>query len=256
MATAARVQNPIVLVHGLCGYDVLRLGGVTLANYWPGIVATLAKAGNRVHTARLSPTAGIAQRAAQLRDFIRAASPDEPVHVIAHSMGGLDSRYMISRLGMDDRVLSLTTVGTPHRGSPFADWGVRRLKRFVAPLFRMVGLPEQGFYDVTTESCQAFNDQVPDAPTVRYASVAGQISGGWISAQWLLPYSVISRTEGPNDGLVSVTSARWGESADVWEGDHLSLINWFNPQACTFGLWRSRPERYLGLVRRLADAGF
>src|SRR5947207_15261844 len=115
MATAARVRNPIVLVHGLCGYDTLRVGGFTVANYWPGIVDALRKAGNRVHTARLSPTAGIADRAAQLRDFVRCASPDEPVHLIAHSMGGLDSRYMISRLGMGDRVLSLTTVGTPHR---------------------------------------------------------------------------------------------------------------------------------------------
>src|SRR5207248_9413797 len=115
-----------------------------------------------------------------------------------------------------ERVLSLTTVGTPHRGSPFADWGVRRLKRVVGPVFRLLGLPEQGFYDVTTESCQAFNEQVPDVPAVRYFSVAGHCHGGWVSAQWLLPHAVVSRAEGPNDGLVSQASARWGETADVW----------------------------------------
>ena len=44
------------------------------------------------------------------------------VVIIAHSMGGLDARYMISRLGMDDRVTALVTITTPHRGSPYADW--------------------------------------------------------------------------------------------------------------------------------------
>ena len=49
-------------------------------------------------------------------------------------MGGLDARYLISRLGMADRVLSLTTLGTPHRGTSFADWGVSRLQRYLRPL--------------------------------------------------------------------------------------------------------------------------
>ena len=93
-------------------------------------------AGNRVHCARLSPTAGIVHRAGQLRDYLNQVSPIEPVHIIAHSMGGLDARYMISRLDMADRVLSLTTIATPHRGSPFADWGTRRLGRLVKPVFR------------------------------------------------------------------------------------------------------------------------
>ena len=51
---------------------------------------------------------------------------DKKIHIIAHSMGGLDSRYMISKLGMADRVLSLTTISTPHHGSPIADITVAR----------------------------------------------------------------------------------------------------------------------------------
>ena len=47
MATAARVRDPIVLVHGLCGYDVVRVGGLTLASYWPGIASFMFRASAR-----------------------------------------------------------------------------------------------------------------------------------------------------------------------------------------------------------------
>lgn len=251
-----RLRNPIVLVHGLMGFDSLRFRGWRLRGYFPGIEESLRAAGNRVHCASLSPTAGVAHRAAQLRAFLNHVSPTDPVHLIAHSMGGLDSRYAISRLDTAGRVLSLTTIGTPHRGSPFADWGVRRLARWVKPLFKFVGLPDQAFYDLTTEGCGAFNAEVPDVPTVRYFSVAGRCSLAWLSPEWLLPHEVIRRAEGPNDGLVSVASASWGEQTDVWDGDHVSLINWPNPQACALGVWRCRRRQYAALIRRLADAGF
>lgn len=42
-------------------------------------------------------------------------------HIIAHSMGGLDSRYLITHLGGSHRIASLTTIATPHFGSPIAD---------------------------------------------------------------------------------------------------------------------------------------
>jgi triacylglycerol lipase len=251
-----RVRAPIVLVHGLMGFDAIKLGPVRLASYFPGVEAMLRAAGNRVFMARVSPTAGVAHRAAELREFLNREVPRESVHVFAHSMGGLDARYMISRLGMEDRVLTLTTIGTPHRGSAFADWGIRRLERVVKPLLRRIGIPDQAFYDLTTEQCRAFNEAVPDVPTVRYASVAGRCTLPWLGLEWLLPHSVIRWYEGANDGLVSVASATYGERTDVWEGDHLSLINWPNPQACTLGVWRSRQRHYADLVRRLADAEF
>ena len=38
--------------------------------------------------------------------------PLEKVIIFAHSMGGLDARYMISVLGAGHRVASLTTIAT------------------------------------------------------------------------------------------------------------------------------------------------
>ncbi len=251
-----RLREPIVLVHGLMGFDEVRVAGYRVRSYFPGIEDALRAAGNRVVTARLSFTAGVAHRAAELRDFLHRELPGEPVHIFAHSMGGLDARYMISRLGAADRIRTLTTIGTPHRGTPFADWGVRHLRRFVQPVLDICGLPHQAFLDLTTEGCRAFNAEVPDVLAVRYFSIVGRCPLPWVNAYWLVPHEIVRRAEGANDGLVSVTSATWGEHTEVWECDHMSLVNWPNPQACALGLWRSRIRNYADHVRRLAALGY
>jgi triacylglycerol lipase len=251
-----RLRAPIVFVHGLLGFSAVRVFGKQLVKYFHGIEDEIEAAGNRVLCAGLSPTAGIAQRAAELRTFINREVPGEPVHLLAHSMGGLDARYMISRLGMHDHVLSLTTLGTPHRGSPFADWGIRRLSLTLKPVAKLFDVPDRAFFDLTTESCRTFNADVPDVPGVRYFSVAGRCGNAWLAPQWLFSHGVVAKQEGDNDGLVSVTSATYGEGSEIWDGDHLSLINWPNPIAQKNGCWQDRPALYAGLIRRLADAGF
>src|SRR6476661_2857726 len=133
-------RAPIVLVHGLLGFDRVKVGPYTLLRYFPEIEEALTAVGYRVAVPNLAKTRGVAHRAEQLRRFILDTFPDDRVHVIAHSMGGLDARYMIARLGMEGRVRSLTTVGTPHRGTAVADWGVRRLSRSMKPLFHFWGI--------------------------------------------------------------------------------------------------------------------
>lgn len=251
-----KLRSPILLVHGLLGYDEIRVGGRTVAAYFAGIPDALRAAGNDVLVARLSPTEGVARRAEQLKAYLDRRMPREPVHVLAHSMGGLDARYMISRLGMAPRVLTLTTIATPHRGSAFADWGVRRLRPFVAPVFDWLNLPTRAFFDLTTASCQAFNEQVPDAPGVRYFSVAGRHEPTWWLPEWHLSHRIVRDAEGENDGVVSVASAAYGESREVWDGDHLSLVNCMSLVSQVRGLWRDRSPQYARLLGRLADEGF
>jgi triacylglycerol lipase len=250
-----RLRAPIVLVHGLFGFDSLRVGPWLVAHYFQGIPDALRAAGNRVLVAALSPTGGIADRARQLKELLDRESPHEPVHLIAHSMGGLDSRYLISHLGMAARVLTLTTLGTPHRGTTFADWGIRRLERVFRPLFEFANLPFQAFFDLTVAHCTAFNRQTPDAPGVRYFSVAGDFQLHWLMPEWQIPARILAHSEGPNDGVVSVASAQWGEDCTVWDGDHLNLINWKHSWAPA----RRQKDRllyYASLIRRLADEGF
>ncbi len=251
-----RLRSPIVLVHGLFGFGRVQLAGCTVASYFPGIAEAIEAAGNRVLIPSLTPTGGIAQRARQLRDYLLAHSPHEPVHLLAHSMGGLDARYMISRLDMAGHVLTLTTLGTPHRGSSFADWGVLRLERLVKPVLEFIGMPTEAFYDLTKARCAAFNAEVPDRPQVRYFSVAGRFDATYLHPEWLLPFNVVGRAEGDNDGIVAIESARYGEDLEVWEGDHLSLVNWLRPFAPHRGWSRDPRPRYARLLGRLADLGY
>lgn len=250
------LRAPIIFAHGLLGFDELRVGPWTLARYWSNIPDTLRAAGNRVFVARVAPLGSVAERAAQLKRFIDLHSPNEPVHIIGHSMGGLDARHMISRLGMTDRVLTLTTVATPHRGTAFADWGLRRLEPVLAMFLNCFGIPRKAFQDLSTARCRAFNEQTPDAPNVRYYSVAGRFEARWYNPIWRVPSRVLRREQGENDGLVALCSARYGEDCTVWDGDHISLVNCPNLADRVTGRWKDRAPAYGSLVRRLHDEGF
>lgn len=250
-----RLRAPIVLVHGLLGFDSLRLGRWILAQYFQGIPEAFEAAGNRVLVASLSPTRGIAERARQLKEFIDHHSPGEPVHLIGHSMGGLDSRYLITHLDMASRVLTLTTLGTPHRGTTFADWGLRRLQRFLQPLLDFANVPYQAFFDLTVAHCAEFNRRTPNAANVRYFSVAGDFHLHWFMPEWQIPARILQTSEGPNDGAVSVASAKWGEDCTIWDGDHLNLVNWKHSWSAA-RRQKDRLEHYAAILRRLADEGY
>lgn len=243
------LRAPLVLAHGLFGFNRLGVGPLAL-EYFHGIPEMLRKGNNRVLTPRVSPSASIAERASQLKEFLDREVPGEAVHILGHSMGGLDARYLISRLGMAGRVLSLTTIGTPHRGSSFADWSVKRLAGLYRPLFAFLGVPHEALADLTVEQCREFNASVPDAQGVRYFSVAGRLTGQGFDWRWELPSRIVREAEGENDGVVSTASARYGEDCTLWEGDHLNLVNWSVVGAA------DRGADYVRLVERLKDEGF
>jgi len=69
-------------------------------------------------------TGSIQERAEQMHAYLKDNLPKGTgVNFVAHSMGGLDVRYLISHLKPTTYTpLSLTSIGTPHRGSPFMDW--------------------------------------------------------------------------------------------------------------------------------------
>jgi len=112
---------------------------------------------------------------------------------------------MISCLDVAPQVLTLTTLGTPHRGTSFADWGVNRFARLAQPLLNLIGMPFQAFHDLTRASCQTFNATVLDVPTVRYFSVAGKHDGSFLHPEWLLSAAIVGKQEGDNDGVVSLS---------------------------------------------------
>lgn len=86
-----------------------------------------------IHRARVSPTASVRRRAAELATYIRETAPlDGSIHIIGHSTGGLDARMLVTP-GVDlgpeievealaRRVRTVVSVATPHRGTPLASF--------------------------------------------------------------------------------------------------------------------------------------
>jgi triacylglycerol lipase len=88
------------------------------------------------HVVQVAPTASIRRRAIKLADAVSSTcggSADRgPIHLIGHSTGGLDARLVASpsvALGLEsetlawrDRIASVTTMNTPHYGTPVASF--------------------------------------------------------------------------------------------------------------------------------------
>src|SRR5207302_1326514 len=121
--TRARLvpRHPVVFCHGMLAMSTLRMRLPNDLNCFAPLREFLRERGCRVLFPQVTPTGGVVERAHQLREQIRHWT-DEPINLIAHSMGGLDARHMITHLGMAKQVGTLTTVSTPHRGTYLADW--------------------------------------------------------------------------------------------------------------------------------------
>ncbi|KAK3806398.1 MAG: Alpha/Beta hydrolase protein [Benniella sp.] len=163
-------RYPIVLCHGLFGFDKMGPDSIPhlQIHYWSGIQQALNKLGAKVIVAKVPRTGSIKERAEDLHKILSATMEGSPVNFVAHSMGGLDCRYLISHI--HDRnydVQSLTTLATPHRGSPVMDWfrdnvGVGHMLRSEEEAMRKLGearLPRA----TVSETAEAFNTILRDS---------------------------------------------------------------------------------------------
>jgi triacylglycerol lipase len=117
--TYCKTRYPIILVHGVCGFD--KIAGVV--EYWYGIPSKLMDDGATVRSAKLSAQSNNDLRAQQLIQQIEAYLADtgaSKVNIIAHSHGSTTSRQAMHM--RPDLVASLTTIAGPHKGSPVADF--------------------------------------------------------------------------------------------------------------------------------------
>jgi hypothetical protein len=100
-----KTKYPIILVHGIALKDFKFLKS------FGEIDRILRIQGYSVYKAKTDGFGSIANNAMQLKEEIvkiLEAEGVDKVNIIAHSKGGLDSKYMIENLGMEDYVASLT----------------------------------------------------------------------------------------------------------------------------------------------------
>ena len=262
-----RTRYPILMAHGVFFRDFKYF------NYWGRIPQELEKHGAVIYYGNHQSAASVADSGKDLAGRIRQIIDEtgcEKVNIIAHSKGGLDSRYAVSCLGMDQYVASLTTVNTPHRGCIFADYLLNKIpaaaKDKVAEGYnsalKVLGDETPDFMaavtDLTASACQDFNRKVPDCPGIYYQSVGSKLnaaSGGRFPLNF--SHQLVKYFDGPNDGLVAESSFPWGEDytflttsgrRGISHGDMIDLnrenIKDFDVR-----------EYYVGLVNGLKERG-
>ncbi len=221
---AQQLRHPLVLVHGLAGFDEIAVAGVR-REYFRGVPVRLTSLGAQVHLAKMSPFAAVPQRAQQLAAAVKAIEAKK-VNLIAHSLGGLDARYAIARLELAPKVASLITIGTPHHGTPIADFGTSLgAKLGLKAMLDAFGVDVSVFFALTTAEMARFNAEVPDVKGVWYASFVARGAPG-MNPLLRPTHAVLERKVGPNDGLVPASSQQWGEVLQVIEADHWAQIGW------------------------------
>jgi triacylglycerol lipase len=216
-------RHPVVFCHGMLAMTMLRMQVPEEANYFSHLRPFLRERGIEALYPSVEPTGGVAARAEQLRDLIRRWT-NEPINLIAHSMGGLDARFLITHLGMANRVASLTTIASPHHGTTVADWFCLNYRQRVPLLLALeaLGINVDGFRDCCTDACRAFNERTPNVASVRYFSYTAAAPLSRVSPLLRRSWNILTPTEGANDGLVSVRSAAWGEVIGTLTVDHFA----------------------------------
>lgn len=215
-------RYPILMVHGVFFRDFRYL------NYWGRIPAALEANGATIFYGNHQSAASVADSGREIADRIQQILKETgcgKVNIIAHSKGGLDSRYAISKLGMAPYVASLTTINTPHRGCEFADYLLGKIpekqQQTVANAYnsalKKLGDTNPDFIaavtDLTASACENLNRELPDPQGVYIQSTGSCMkkpSGGRFPLNTTNAF--VKQFDGENDGLVGYESFKWGSN--------------------------------------------
>lgn len=238
--TVDQLKYPLVFHHGfMTGGE--QKEGAELAN------AVKPYGVSEIYYTNVSPANTVEERATEMAaqiDEILAETNADKVNIVAHSIGGLDARYLISSMGYEDRVASLSTVSTPHRGTPVADSFLLIPQDMVESVIdsiygftgTLLGQDESDqdrvdalsvIEDLTPEYMEdTFNPANPDSDQVYYQSWGG--TSGFGTGHGIKPVlyptgAYLSWKAGKNDGIVPTSSAQWGEYKGDLKADHIDL---------------------------------
>ncbi|MBP9114174.1 MAG: hypothetical protein KBF88_15285 [Polyangiaceae bacterium] len=259
--TGNAAQYPIVLAHGFNGSPSNQWGYYKVAD-------ALRKDGHKVFEAAVAPYNSADVRAIDLKKVVdQALQSASKVNIVAHSMGGLDARVLISKLGYGDRVASLTTISTPHQGTLIGDVALKLVKdgpisnalNTVAAAWGRTFTEDElanntavrgALLSIAERSAEEFNARNKDDARVYYQSWAGvsarlgigdsddkrACDGKLEGSTDVMDVSlragsiVVSHRFGfqgsfkPNDGMVTVESAKHGHFRGCLRADHLDEV--------------------------------
>lgn len=207
--------------------------------YWGRIPKTLQNNGFTVAFSGQDSNGSIESNARQIAksiDAILESTQAEKVNIIAHSKGGLEARYLACKLGLSDKIASITTLSTPHNGSATVD----ALFRLFNPLikigskladcwFKILGDKSPNTYQAIcsfrTSDALLFNQQNQDVDTIYYQSYGFVMKSCWSDFLMWLPNLVVQHFEGQNDGLLSPQAVEWTNFKPIIFGTKLRGIS-------------------------------
>ena len=260
------LRNPVVLLHGFGLGATFRRGG-----HLHEEAMYLRSRGVRAYAPNVAAYNTVRVRAEMwLRRFERIVEETqaEKLTLIAHSMGGLDARYLLQEEHLHEVVDLLVTVSTPHRGSSIATLVLEQpdsVRTWMMEAANWLGT--HALEDATANALQAiteltpgyvrdtFNPAIPNHPDVEYWSFAGHAGMGTdVTLDPFLRFlnSYLYEREGPNDGFVSVESARWGTFCGTVDADHARQVGF---ESSFGGASFDSNAFYASVAERLYDAG-
>lgn len=259
-------KYPIILVHGLVLKDF------KFFKAFGRIEEILRSEGHSVCTSQTDGVGSIETNAAQLKeqilDILKRENTDK-VNLIAHSKGGLDSRYMIDFLGMSDHVASLTCLCTPHQGSVIAekiDSLPKIIKGAVASYlhvcYKITGDKKPEVLKVVKQLSSKKDDGVSllldrtDGGEIFMQSYSTKMDKSRDDFVMGIPLAFSKHFEsGDSDGLVSVESSKFAEyKGNCADGSisHTEIVD--------FMVKKSKKEKiyafYLSLCKDLEERGY
>ena len=217
-----KTKYPILMVHGIFFRDYRYL------DYWGRIPGELKKNGATIFYGNHESASPIKESAEELSLRIKEILKEtgaKKVNIIAHSKGGLDSRYAIEKLGMDKYVASLTMINTPNNGCEFADYLLEKAPKGFAntvaktynAALKKLGDKKPDFLnsvnDLRHSSCEKLNKELKPKKNVYYQCVGSKLINGRGGKFPLnLSNAFVKMFDGPNDGLVGEKSFKYGDN--------------------------------------------
>ena len=257
------LKYPVVLVHGIVADE-----RTNYTKFWGRIPKILTGMGIQIFFGNTYAWDNYESNALVLKETIEKIFMEtgtEKVNIIAHSKGGLDSRYLIWRYDFGDKIASLTTIGTPHRGSEIADLIHKQTMKHTKVSLKALRLYGKLCRDITpslhnvnhqltTTKMREFNEKVIMDDRVNYHSLYTAMKNPFNDIIFFHTYSHIKKVSGENDGLVSEASVRWGYKITKIKGgiSHRQILDLGKRS-----IFRNHiPGIYIEIVKGLSQKGF
>jgi triacylglycerol lipase len=257
------LKYPVILVHGIVAHD-----REAIINFWGRIPEKLRKAGIKVFLGNTDSWGDYDSNAKILKNTIEKTlleTKAEKVNIIAHSKGGLDSRYFIWKYNSGNQVASLTTISTPHHGAEIADLIFKQkiihtklIKKTLKAFGNLYGDINPDLYNVnhqlTTEKMKEFNLNIKADDNVYYQSIYTTMKNSFDDLMFFYSYLYLKSISGENDGVVSGLSSRWGKNVTKIEGgiSHAEIVDYKKKKISSINI----PDIYVNIVKGLSKKGF